>query len=173
MHTPSPYPSDLVQATVDSPLGPLLALASSAGLHGLWFDAQQHHPGPQMAPVDDAHPWIQATRTQLAAYFAGTRTAFDLPLAPIGTPFQQAVWARLLGIGFGQTDRYGRIAQALDRPGGARAVGLAVGRNPITIIVPCHRVVGENGQLTGYAGGLPRKQFLLALESRAACGTLI
>ena len=159
---------DLAQAIIESPLGPLTALASPAGLHGLWFDHQQHGPGPLAARQDAAQRWIAQTRAELAEYFAGTRRRFDVPLLPQGTHFQEAVWKLLCEIGCGETTSYGRIAQALGRAQGARAVGAAVGRNPISILVPCHRVVGEHGALTGYAGGLRRKEALLALECSPA-----
>jgi len=155
----------LAQATLDTPLGPVTLLASDAGLMGLWFDLQRHAPGPLRADVDPQQRWIALTRAELAEYFDGSRRRFDVALAPQGTPFQEAVWQRLCEIGCGETVSYGRIAAALGRPLAARAVGAAVGRNPVSILVPCHRVIGENGSLTGYAGGLPRKKALLALEA--------
>jgi methylated-DNA-[protein]-cysteine S-methyltransferase len=154
----------LAQAVIDSPLGPLTALASDAGLMGLWFDRQLHEPGPLAAAEDPSQRWIARTRAELAEYFAGRRRTFDVALAPQGTPFQEAVWRRLMAIGFGETTSYGRIAGEVGKPSAARAVGAAVGRNPISILVPCHRVVGESGALTGYAAGLPRKEALLRLE---------
>lgn len=156
--------TSLVQAIIDTPLGPLTALASDAGLLGLWFDRQLHEPGPLAASHDASQRWIAQARAELADYFAGRRRVFDVPLAPQGTPFQEAVWRRLVAIGFGETTSYGRIAREVGRPQAARAVGAAVGRNPISILVPCHRVVGEDGSLTGYAAGLPRKEALLRLE---------
>jgi methylated-DNA-[protein]-cysteine S-methyltransferase len=155
---------ELAQAIIETPLGPLTALASPAGLHGLWFDRQQHGPGPLAARHDASQRWIAQTRAELAEYFGGTRRRFDVPLRPQGTPFQEAVWRLLCEIACGDTTSYGRIAQALGRSQGARAVGAAVGRNPISILVPCHRVVGGQGALTGYAGGLARKEALLARE---------
>lgn len=156
----------LAQALIPSPVGPLLAIAGPRALHGLWF----LDPGHDFAPVlDAAHPgarWIEQTARELDDYFAGRRRDFAVPLAPRGTPFQEAVWQRLLAIGCGTTVTYGAIARDVGRPTAFRAVGLAVGRNPISILVPCHRVIGENGTLTGYAGGLPRKRFLLGLELR-------
>src|SRR5205085_9923425 len=107
---------------------------------------------------------------QLREFFAGERTAFELPLRPAGTPFQRAVWDALLEVPYGETTGYGALAQRLGRPGAARAVGLANARNPLAIVVPCHRVVGASGALTGYAGGLERKRFLLELEARGAGG---
>ena len=154
----------LAQSVIDTPLGPLTALASDAGLMGLWFDRQLHEPGPLAADEDASQQWIAQARVELAEYFAGRRRTFDVPLAPQGTPFQEAVWRRLVAIAFGETTSYGRIASQVGKPSAARAVGAAVGRNPISILVPCHRVVGEDGSLTGYAAGLPRKEALLRLE---------
>jgi methylated-DNA-[protein]-cysteine S-methyltransferase len=154
----------LVQGTIESPLGPLAALACDAGLMGLWFDDQQHSPGMLDAPVDDAQRWIAQARAELALYFAGRLREFKVALAPQGTAFQEAVWRRLCAIRCGDTLSYGRIARELGSPQASRAVGAAVGRNPISILVPCHRVIGENGALTGYAGGLHRKQALLDIE---------
>ena len=117
------------------------------------------------ADVDpDAQRWIAQARAELDLYFAGRLSEFSVALAPQGTAFQEAVWRRLGQIRWGDTVSYGRIAREIGSPQASRAVGAAVGRNPITVIVPCHRVIGENGTLTGYAGGLPRKQALLELE---------
>jgi methylated-DNA-[protein]-cysteine S-methyltransferase len=154
----------LVQGTIDTPLGPLTALAGDAGLVGLWFDQQRHGPGALDAPVDGDQRWIAQARGELARYFEGRLREFTVALAPQGTPFQEAVWRRLCAIRCGETLSYGRIARDLGSPQASRAVGAAVGRNPISILVPCHRVIGENGTLTGYAGGLHRKQALLAVE---------
>ena len=154
----------LAQGLIATPLGPLVALACDAGLMGLWFEGQQHNPGLLAAPVDDAQRWIAQARAELDLYFEGRLREFRVTLAPQGTPFQEAVWRRLCAIGCGDTTSYGRIAQDVGSPQASRAVGAAVGRNPVTIIVPCHRVIGENGTLTGYAGGLHRKQALLDLE---------
>lgn len=154
----------LVQGVIATPLGPLTALACDTGLMGLWFDRQQHWPGLLDAPLDDAQRWIAQARAELGLYFAGRLREFKVPLAPRGTPFQEAVWRRLCEIRCGDTSSYGRIARALGSPLASRAVGAAVGRNPISVIVPCHRVVGENGTLTGYAGGLHRKKALLDIE---------
>jgi methylated-DNA-[protein]-cysteine S-methyltransferase len=157
----------LAQTIIDTPLGPLTALAGDAGLMGLWFDAQRHGPGELAAAVDPAQRWLAQARTELDEYFAGRRRRFDVPLAPQGTPFQEAVWARLCAIACGDTASYGRIARDVGNALASRAVGAAVGRNPISIIVPCHRVIGEDGTLTGYAGGLHRKIALLELEGVA------
>jgi methylated-DNA-[protein]-cysteine S-methyltransferase len=154
----------LAQGIIDTPLGPLTALASDAGLMGLWFDGQQHGPGPLAAPLDNGQRWIAQARDELGRYFAGRLRKFEVTLAPQGTPFQEAVWRRLCAIRCGETTSYGRIAHDVGSPQASRAVGAAVGRNPISIIVPCHRVIGENGTLTGYAGGLHRKQALLDVE---------
>jgi methylated-DNA-[protein]-cysteine S-methyltransferase len=154
----------LVQGIVDTPLGPLTALAGESGLMGLWFDHQQHSPGALDAPVDDDQRWIAQARDELARYFEGRLREFHVALAPQGTPFQEAVWRRLRAIRCGDTTSYGRIARDLGSPNASRAVGAAVGRNPISVIVPCHRVIGEAGSLTGYAGGLHRKQALLDIE---------
>ena len=152
------------QARADSPLGPLLLAASTRGLAGIWFDGQAHHPGPIDAPVDAAQPFIAQALRELAAYWQGEPVAFTVPLDAAGTEFQRAVWAALLQIPRGATCTYGEIARRTDRPAAVRAVGAAVGRNPLSVIVPCHRVLGSDGSLTGYAGGLPRKQALLRLE---------
>ncbi len=159
--------SGLVQGVIETPLGPLTALAGDDGLMGLWFHCQQHGPGTLDAPVDDAQRWIAQARRELALYFAGRLRVFEVALAPQGTPFQEAVWQRLRAIRCGDTISYGRIAREIGSPQASRAVGAAVGRNPISVIVPCHRVIGENGTLTGYAGGLPRKVALLDIEGAA------
>ena len=152
------------QARWQSPLGPMTLAATRDGLAGAWFDAQRHHPGPLPAPVDDAQRWIALAREQLAAYFDGRLREFSVPLDLRGTPFQRAVWRALCGIVAGATRTYAEMAQAVGAPAAARAAGAAIGRNPVSVIVPCHRVIGRDGSLTGYAGGLPRKQALLALE---------
>ncbi|MQA81686.1 MAG: methylated-DNA--[protein]-cysteine S-methyltransferase [Streptosporangiales bacterium] len=147
----------------ESPVGPLTLVAADDGLAGLYMDAQRHLPDEAtFGERDDTA--LPAVVEQLDAYFAGTLTTFDLPLAPAGTPFQLAVWAALREIPYGTTVTYGELADRLGRPSAARAVGLANGRNPIGIIVPCHRVIGSTGDLTGYGGGLDRKRYLLAHE---------
>ena len=151
----------------------MTAAATARGLAGLWFDGQQHHPGPLAAPVDAANVHIALVRRELGTYFANTgkrATGFNVALDPQGTPFQRSVWQQLLRISCGDTSRYGELARQLGRPQAARAVGAAVGRNPVSIVVPCHRVLGQHGTLTGYAGGLPRKQALLRLEGALAAG---
>lgn len=150
-----------------SPLGPLTLVTDGVALTGLYLAEHRHACpdgwGPRRAR-EQAPAVVEEAAEQLEAYFAGERGDFALPLAPSGTAFQQAVWARLREIPYGETVTYGAIAAALDRPGASRAVGLAVGRNPVSIVVPCHRVIGADGSLTGYGGGVERKQRLLALE---------
>lgn len=155
------------QALVDTPLGPVRLARTSRGLAGLWFEGQKHHPGELAAPQRGDDPLLREAAAQLRQYFAGERSAFDLPLDLRGTPFQQSVWQALLRIPAGSTRSYGEIAMAVGAPAAARAVGAAVGRNPASLLVPCHRVLGRDGSLTGYAGGVQRKRALLALELRA------
>jgi len=158
----------LVKTSVDSPLGPLWLAASPQGLAGVWFTDQRHLPAHERIaswPDDPSHPLLQAAAQQLDIYFQGRLRAFDLPLdLSAGTLFQQSVWRALIGIPNGQTRRYGELACQIGRPAAVRAVGTAIGRNPLSIVVPCHRVVGADGSLTGYAGGLDRKAALLELE---------
>ncbi len=154
----------------ESPLGPLRLARSATGLCGAWFEqGQKHAPAPKRFAVEDHQPddsLLQLACQQMQAYFAGDLQVFKLPLdLSSGTPFQQAVWRALLTIPAGQTRSYQDLAIALGKPSAARAVGTAVGRNPLSIIVPCHRVLGSKGQLTGYAGGLWRKQALLQGEN--------
>ncbi len=153
------------QATLDSPLGPLTALATNEGLAGLWFDAQKHHPGDLDAPVDAKNAHVAAMQRWLDAYWSNKNPApEDVTLDLQGTVFQRTVWRALLGIALGRTRTYGEIAAQVGPGTAPRAVGTAVGRNPVSILVPCHRVIGANGSLTGYAGGLPRKERLLQHE---------
>ncbi|WP_425265562.1 methylated-DNA--[protein]-cysteine S-methyltransferase [Thermobifida alba] len=159
-----------VHTVVDSPVGPLTLVAADGALVGLYLAEQRHRPAEESFGAPDPEPFDEVT-AQLAEYFAGRRTEFDVPLAPAGTPFQRTVWQALLEIPYGQTVSYGRLAARLGRPSASRAVGLANGRNPIGIIVPCHRVVGSSGDLTGYGGGLERKKWLLTLE-RGGTGQL-
>lgn len=147
--------------TIDSPVGALRLLANDRGLTGLYLPRQA---APDAAP--GTSPLLERAARQLAAYFAGELRAFDLPLAADGTPWQRAVWDQLVRIPFGETRSYGELAHVLAKPTGARAVGSANGKNPISIIVPCHRVIAGSGALTGYAGGIEAKQWLLAHESR-------
>lgn len=158
----------ILQRRIATPLGPLTAARSAAGLSGLWFDGQRHHPGALAVPEDDGSDAVlSAAQAALTAYFSGK--PFTLPpLDPAGTAFQREVWRALLAIAPGQPATYGALAERLGRASAARALGAAVGRNPISVLVPCHRVVGADGSLTGYAGGLDRKQALLTLEGRLA-----
>lgn len=158
------------QTRIATPLGPLLAARSPRGLAGLWFEGQRHHPGRLDAPERSDDPLLRQAARLLAAYFKGQLCADALqalPLDPTGSDFQQQVWRALLSIESGRSRSYGELAAALGRPDAARAVGAAVGRNPIAILIPCHRVLGRTGQLTGYAGGLDRKKALLQLEGTA------
>lgn len=154
----------------DTPYGPLTLVAEGEALAGLYMTDQRHRPPQEsFGPPEDleAPPFAAAVR-QLRAYFDGALTAFDLPLAPRGTPFQRRVWAALCDIPYGGTLSYGQLAARLGRPSAARAVGLANGKNPIGIIIPCHRVIGASGSLTGYGGGLDRKRRLLDFERGGA-----
>lgn len=157
-------------AVVDSPVGPLTLVEEDGVLTGLYMDEQRHRPDPALHGErdDGVQP---AVRDQLAAYWSGELREFDLPLRLVGTPFRQRVWEALRAIPYGETWSYGKLAAEIGQPTASRAVGLANGRNPISIVVPCHRVVGSSGGLTGYGGGLDRKQFLLEHErARAAAG---
>ena len=150
---------------LSSPLGTMLLAASHNQLVGIWFEGQAHLPDLSSCAPDEGQPVLQQAKAQLQDYFAGQRRQFDLPLnLATGTAFQQAVWQALLSIPFGATCSYGQLASRIGQPNAVRAVGAAVGRNPFTIIVPCHRVIGTNGSLTGYAGGLDRKTALLQQE---------
>lgn len=148
----------------DSPLGALLLVGDGAGLGGLYLPTGKH-------PVTPAADWtrddraLPAAREQLGEYFAGGRREFELRLTPRGSAFQLRVWGALSAIPYGETTSYGKLAASIGVPDGARAVGLANGQNPISIIVPCHRVIGADGSLTGYGGGLPAKQWLLSHEA--------
>ena len=150
---------------IESPLGPLLLAGDEAGLQQVNFVNGRHPAKPDPAWIEDAKP-VQETVRQLRAYFRGELEAFDLPLALQGTPFQLNVWKNLCDIPYGETISYGELACRVGNPKASRAVGLANGSNPLPIIVPCHRVIGSNGKLTGYGGGLPIKEKLLALERR-------
>ncbi|MER5206496.1 methylated-DNA--[protein]-cysteine S-methyltransferase [Streptomyces sp. NPDC002825] len=152
---------------VDSPYEPLTLVAVDGVLSRLHMTGQRHRPPEETFGEPDPRPFGEVIR-QLDAYFAGELTEFELPLNLIGTPFQLRVWEQLLRIPYGETRTYGELAEELGNPGASRAVGLANGKNPVGIIVPCHRVVGAGGSLTGYGGGLDRKQRLLAFESGAA-----
>lgn len=147
-----------------SPLGTLLLAATDRGLCGLYFDEHKYFRGPQDWTRKDDHPHLRQAASELDEYFAGQRTSFEVALDLRGTPFQQSVWTALQSLSFGNTTTYLAIAQRILNPKAVRATGTAIGRNPVSIIVPCHRVVGIGGALSGYAGGLERKRFLLALE---------
>ncbi|MEC5215183.1 methylated-DNA-[protein]-cysteine S-methyltransferase [Actimicrobium sp. GrIS 1.19] len=147
-----------------SALGALVLATTSRGLCGIYFEQHKYFGGHNAWQHNPAHPTLTAAARQLDAYFAGTLTRFDVPLDLLGTPFQRSVWQQLMAIEFGETVSYGTHAARVGKPQAVRAVGTAIGRNPVSIIVPCHRVVGKDGGLNGYAGGLDRKRFLLALE---------
>jgi len=152
------------QTTINTPLGKLLLARTPNGLAGVWFEGQKHHPAALTAVRRPDDALLRRAADQLHAYFSGEAVVFDVPLDLQGTPFQRSVWQTLLTIPGGQTRSYGEIADALGAASAVRAVGAAVGRNPVSVIVPCHRVVGSDGSLTGYAGGLERKRALLELE---------
>ena len=155
-------------ARIPASLGPLLAVADDDGLTGLHFEDGRYVPAIASDWIESPdHPVLARCAAQVAAYLEGRAGTFDLPLAPRGTPFQQRVWRAIAGVPFGDTVSYAELARRAGSSGAVRAVGAATGRNPISIIVPCHRIVGTGGALTGYAGGLPRKASLLALETAA------
>ncbi|WKV71030.1 methylated-DNA--[protein]-cysteine S-methyltransferase [Streptomyces sp. PCS3-D2] len=152
---------------VESPYGPLTLVAADGVLSGLYMTGQRHRPaeesfGERVAATEEPFPEVAR---QLAAYFAGELTEFDLPLRLEGTAFQRSVWDQLVRIPYGETWSYGELAAKLGRPNASRAVGLANGKNPVGIIVPCHRVIGASGSMTGYGGGVERKVRLLAFEA--------
>jgi methylated-DNA-[protein]-cysteine S-methyltransferase len=150
---------------IDTPLGGITMAATDQGLAGVWFDQQRHWPDTTGWIAKDDHPALVEAAAQLCDYFAGKRDHFDMKLdLSHGTAFQQSVWQQLLTIPAGATLTYGTLSAKLGNPTAVRAVGAAVGRNPISVIVPCHRVLGADGSLTGYAGGLERKTALLELE---------
>jgi len=163
-------PSQIFHSQTPSPLGHVLLVANDQGLIGVWFaHRQQHLPDTRHWISHAAHPTLRAAAQQLEEYFSGQRQTFDLPCHPAwGTPFQRAVWLALQSIPYGQTQTYGDIARDIGKPQAVRAVGAAIGHNPHSLIVPCHRVVGASGSLTGYAGGLDRKTFLLDHEAHHA-----
>ena len=158
---------------VSTPVGELKLVASERGLAGILWQGDDPH-GSRFLPQtqDEAHPVLIETERQLREYFAGERRSFTLPLDFVGTEFQKKVWQALVAIPFGETRSYGDIARAIGHPQAVRAVGAANGRNPVSIVAPCHRVIGANGKLTGFAGGLEVKAFLLNLEMPTAAGTL-
>jgi methylated-DNA-[protein]-cysteine S-methyltransferase len=155
-------------AYIDSGLGRVLLTSDGRALTGVYFEGQKYQAVPRAEwSQDSAHPVLIEAREQLAEYFAGRRLLFDLPLAAAGTPFQMRVWRALSAIPCGTTVSYGALAGSIDALRGVRAVAAAVGRNPISVVIPCHRVIGSDGSLTGYAGGLERKRSLLELEAAA------
>lgn len=157
---------------IDSPVGPLTLVAIDGRLTGCYMNLQRHRPLEETFGPADPSAFADAAE-QLDSYFAGALTSFELTLHLEGTPFQRRVWEGLQQIPYGHTWSYGELADHIGQPGAARAVGLANGRNPVSIIVPCHRVIGSNGSLTGYGGGLERKEWLLAFERRTAGLTLV
>lgn len=168
------FDTSIVQTRVPSPLGTIVIAATDKGLAGLWFAENQRYLPPELTgskawPDDTNHPILQQVREQLGEYFAGRRSQFELPLdLSCGTAFQQSVWQALLAIPQGEITSYGEVSRRIGKPSAVRAVGGAIGRNPVSIIVPCHRVTGSSGALTGYAGGLDRKTALLRLEGALA-----
>ena len=157
-----------------SPLGEMVLASDGDALSGAWFDGQRHQPaaGPAWQRRPDL-PILRRATVQLAEYFAGGRIEFDLPLALAGTPFQREVWHAIAGVRYGETIAYRELAARAGRPASIRAAGAATGRNPLSIVIPCHRIVGADGALTGYAGGLARKRSLLALERAMAAAATV
>lgn len=149
----------------ESPLGVVTLQANDEGLLGLWFETHTTKP-EQLGVQDDSFPVFGLAIDQLSRYFSGEAIQFTVPIAVKGTPFQQSVWQALTTIPYGETWSYAQLADAIGNPKAVRAVGLANGKNPVSVIVPCHRVIGKNGKLTGYAGGVERKQRLLVIEGR-------
>lgn len=159
--------STTVFTTITSPVGSLLIAADDDGLRAVEFPDNRHPVRRDSGWREGSHATLRLATDQLGEYFAGRRTRFDLPLSPRGTPFQLRTWQALRGIGFGETISYAELARRIDQPSAMRAVGAANGRNPLPIVVPCHRVIGADGSLTGFGGGLPTKRFLLRLEGVA------
>lgn len=155
----------MIYTTMESPIGTLTIAGEGDTVHWLLFPDNRHEPKARPGWMFDAGAFPEARR-QLAEYFAGKRRDFDLDIAPAGTPFQQTVWQRLTTIPYGQTWSYRQLAESVGNAKAVRAVGLANGRNPVPIVVPCHRVIGSDGSLTGFGGGLDTKRFLLELEAR-------
>jgi methylated-DNA-[protein]-cysteine S-methyltransferase len=154
---------------IETPYGPMVLAARAQALIGAWFEGQKHFNGVQVDWQEELESAVlREAERQLHEWFAGKRRDFALALAPEGSEFQRMVWAAIARLGFGETADYGTLARQLGRPKAARAVGAATGRNPLTIIIPCHRLLGRDGKLTGYAGGLERKQALLAFEAQAS-----
>jgi methylated-DNA-[protein]-cysteine S-methyltransferase len=151
---------------LESPVGPLLIAGDAIAIHFIHFPRGGRAVKPQVGWTESARGPVSDALRQLREYFAGKRIEFDLPLAPEGTEFQRNVWRRLQEIPYGETISYGELAKRVGNPKASRAVGAANGQNPIPIVIPCHRVIGANGKLTGFGGGLPTKEALLALEAR-------
>ncbi|HUZ55390.1 MAG TPA: methylated-DNA--[protein]-cysteine S-methyltransferase [Streptosporangiaceae bacterium] len=163
-------------AVIDSPIGPLTLIAQDGRLAGVNMEVTRYEPDAAAlgaAVRCEADPVLAAAAGQLRAYFSGELTSFDLPLTLEGTGFQRTVWEGLQAIPYGETISYGELARRIGQPSASRAVGLANGRNPVAIVIPCHRVIGADGSLTGYGGGMDRKRFLLGLEQRVSGQTLI
>jgi len=161
---------------IASPIGPLTLIAADGRLAGMHMEITRYEPdaGTLGTALDrDAEPVLAAAARQLDAYFDGELTSFDLPLTLDGSPFQRTVWAALQNIPYGETISYGELARRIGQPSASRAVGLANCKNPVSIVVPCHRVIGADGSLTGYGGGMDRKRFLLGLEQRVSGQTLL
>jgi methylated-DNA-[protein]-cysteine S-methyltransferase len=159
--------SPVLYTHAPSPLGPLLLVGTGKALTAIWLPSGRDRRDPEPDWIESRTAFREEVR-QLDAYFAGKLRRFDLPLAPEGTPFQRRVWQALLEIPYGETVSYGELARQIDRPTAFRAVGAANGQNPLSIVIPCHRVIGSDGKLVGYGGGLPVKSALLALERRVA-----
>lgn len=159
---PAPEMAPATLSMPDTPIGPLLLAADGGSLTRILFSPKEQ------APTTTGSTILARARDQLEEYFAGTRLEFNLPLGPHGTPFQQEVWSALTTIPYGRTRTYGELARQLGTPTGPRAVGAANGQNPLPVVIPCHRVIGADGSLVGYGGGLDRKRALLDLETRAA-----
>jgi methylated-DNA-[protein]-cysteine S-methyltransferase len=158
---------------LSTPLGTMLLASDGEALTGAWFEGQRHEPAPSRSWARRRDlPILVRAGAEITEYFAGARTAFTVPLAPAGTAFQREVWGAIAAIAYGETVAYRDLASRIGRPSCVRAAGAATGRNPLSIIVPCHRVVGAGGALTGYAGGLERKRALLALERDASAAAL-
>ena len=158
----------ILHTTIKNTLGRILLVSNGPALTGLFFQDEKHRPAPgpgwQSAPD---HPLFVGVENQLIEYLSGNRRQFEIPHQPQGTPFQKIVWEAISTIPYGVTASYRDIAKEVENPNAARAVGTAAGRNPLPVIIPCHRVIGQNGALTGYGGGLERKAFLLDLEKRS------
>jgi len=154
----------LVYDEFRSPQGSMVIAATGKGVAGVYFKGQKHFPETRDWRRDPRHPALRQAKRELQEYFARRRRRFTVPVDPAGTPFQRAVWKAIAKVRFGGTLTYGELARRAGHPGSARAAGAATGRNPLGILVPCHRIVGADGSLTGYAGGLARKRALLALE---------